>query len=987
MKLKNNNLSKVKKMKQTNCIKYAALINIVILIGSGSRLAAENKFSSQVKTCVRERLFMDFGWRFALGHANDAKKDFNYATGYFSYFAKAGYGDGPASKDFDDRPWRMLNLPHDWAVELPFDSLASYSHGYKAIGRNYPATSIGWYRKIFTIPESDLGRRMSIEFDGVHRNSVVWINGFYLGQEHSGYCGFQYDVTDYINYGGENVIAVRVDATMEEGWYYEGAGIYRHVWLNKTSPLHITPNGTFVSSEIKDHAADITTRTTIINEGKSGAIFDINQTINDAKGKAVTTCTLKRLTLSPGAANEFFCLIPVANPKLWSVDTPYLYKLITTVHLGDSLIDQYETPFGLRTLRFDSKEGFFLNGQHLLLKGTNNHQDHAGVGTAIPDALQEFRIKRLKEMGSNAYRCSHNPPTPELLDACDRLGILVIDENRLTGTNNEHFDLLKRIILRDRNHPSVFVWSIGNEEWDLEGNITGARIASTMQAFVRRLDPTRRITYANSGGWGNGISTVQDVMGFNYIFNGDIDKQHADFPGQPSIGTEETTSRSTRGVYEDDIPNAHLAPIDRTPPGHGVEEGLKFYAARPFLSGLFFWTGFDYRGEPHPFGWPQVTSQSGIVDLCGFPKDMFYYLKSWWTDEPVLHIFPHWNWKGKEGQGINVWVYSNCDEVELFLDTKSLGRKTIHQNSHLEWMVNYKPGTLLARGYKNGKEIIADKVETTGESASIKLTQDRSTIKADGEDVSVVTIQISDSKGRCVPTAENEIAFSLQGPGKIIGLGNGDPSSHEPDRYFERISHVNIDHLKAQTMPPKNNYPETNLEYNDSAWQWAVNGKGEYVVTLKDSLDVAIIRGEFNLPALTENASVSLWPKSLGEEQAMYVNGHLVAKNIKRNDPVQKYKLDHSFLREGKNIYAIVGTPLVKKFRYDNLNIDPGIIQVCLPEGTPKRKVFHGLAQVIVQSTKDPGEIILTAMSESSLKATLKLRTQITLLTPAVPAE
>ena len=974
-------------MKQATCIKYAALINIVILIGSGSLKAAESKFLSPVKTSIRERLLMDFGWRFAFGHANDPKKDINHATGYFSYFAKAGYGDGPASKDFDDRPWRTLNLPHDWAVELPFDSRASYSHGYKTVGRNFPETSIGWYRKTFNIPESDLGRRINIEFDGVYRNSVVWINGFYLGQEHSGYCGFQYDITDYLNYGGENVIAVRVDATIEEGWYYEGAGIYRHVWLNKTSTLHIAPYGTFVSSEVKDHAADITTRTTIINEGKNDATFDIDQTINDAKGKAVTTCTLKRLTLTPGATNEFSCLISVANPILWSVDTPYLYKLMTTVHVGDSLIDQYETPFGLRTLRFDSKEGFFLNGQHLFLKGTNNHQDHSGVGTAIPDALQEFRIKRLKEMGSNAYRCSHNPPTPELLDACDRLGMLVIDENRLTGTNNEHLDLLRRIILRDRNHPSVFVWSIGNEEWDLEGNITGARIASTMQAFVRQLDLTRRITYANSGGWGKGISTVQDVMGFNYIFNGDIDKQHADFPDQPSIGTEETTSRSTRSVYEDDSANAHLAPMDRKPPGHGVEEGLKFYTARPFLSGLFFWTGFDYRGEPHPFGWPQVTSQSGIVDLCGFPKDMFYYLKSWWTEESVLHIFPHWNWKGKEGQGINVWVYSNCDEVELFLNTKSLGRKTMLQNSHLEWIVSYQPGTLLARGYKKDKEIITDKVETTGEPASIKLIQDRSTIKADGEDVSVVTIQVNDSKGRSVPTSGNEITVSLQGPGKIIGFGNGDPSSHEPDSYFESTHQLLIESLRARVVETRRSYPEVEIDYNDSTWHSALSQQGEYDVKTEDTLKKAIIRGTFNLSELEYDAEIFLWPKSLGEEQAVYVNGHLVAKNIKRNDLVQKYKLVRSFLRKGKNIYAIVGTPLVKRYQYDNLNTDPGIIQVCIPEGIPKRKVFHGLAQVIVQSMKIPGEIILTATSESLLKATLKLQTQTALLQPAVPAE
>ncbi len=935
----------------------------------------------------RERLLMDFGWRFAFGHANDAEKDFNHATGYFSYFAKAGYGDGAASKSFDDRSWRMLDLPHDWAVELPFDPKASYSHGYKTVGRNFPETSIGWYRKTFLIPESDLGRRISIEFDGVHRNPVVWVNGFYLGQEHCGYYGFRYDVTDYLNYGGENVVAVRVDATMEEGWYYEGAGIYRHVWLNKTPPLHMAQYGTFVSSEVKDNSAEVAARATVANEGTSNATFNLGQAIIGADGRVVAQGELKQLTLKPSDMNEFSCLIRVAYPKPWSVETPYLYKLITTVSAGGSIVDRYETTFGIRTVRFDPEEGFFLNGEHVNLKGTNNHQDHAGVGTAIPDALQEFRIKRLKEMGCNAYRCSHNPPTPELLDVCDRLGMLVIDENRLMGINTEHLDLLKRLIMRDRNHASVIIWSLGNEEWAIEGNTTGARIASTMQSFVQRLDPTRRTTYASSGGWGHGISTVQDVMGFNYIFNGDIDKQHADFPNQPSIGTEETTSRGTRGIYEDDAANAHMEAIDRKPSGRSIEDGFDFYAARPFLSGLFFWTGFDYRGEANPFGWPQVSSQYGIVDLCGFPKDMFYYLKSWWTDKPVLHLLPHWNWKGKEGQAISVWAYSNCDEVELFLNSESLGRKTMPKNSHIEWTVNYEPATLLARGYKNGKEIITDKVETTGEPAAITLTPDRSTVNADGEDVSVITVQVNDSKGRFVPTAGNEITFSIQGPGKIIGVGNGDPSSHEPDRYFERVRQLKIEDLKAQAVQAKENYPETGIDFNDSDWPSALNQQGEYNVETKDALKTAVIRGTFNLPDFSDDTEITLWPKSLCEEQAVYVNGHLIAKNIKRDDAVQEYRLDNAILRRGKNIYAVVGTPLVRRYQYDNLNTDPGIIQVFKPSDTWKRKVFNGLAQVIVQSTRQAGKIALTATASGMSPGVLRIEALGATLRPAVPAQ
>lgn len=929
---------------------------------------------------------MDFGWRFAFGHAFDAEKDFRTGTGYFSYLTKAGFGDGAASKSFDDRGWRLLNIPHDWAVELSFDSKAGYSHGYKTVGRNFPETSIGWYRKTFSIPASDLGRRISLEFDGVHRNSVVWVNGFYLGEEHSGYYGFQYDITDYVNYGGENVVAVRVDATMEEGWYYEGAGIYRHVWLNKTSTLHVAQYGTFVSSELKGNSAEVTARATITNDGTSNAAFDIDQIIIDADGKTIATGGVKKLALKPGETNEFSCMLRVANPKLWSPETPHLYLLNTTLRTGGSVVDHYETTFGIRTIRFDPNEGFFLNGKHVLLKGTNNHQDHGGVGTAIPDALQDFRIKRLKEMGSNGYRCSHNPPTPELLDACDRLGMLVIDENRLLGTTSEHLDLLKRVILRDRNHPSVFIWSIGNEEWGLEGNITGARVASTMQAFTQRLDPTRRVTYASSGGWGNGISTVQDVMGFNYIFNGDIDKQHKDFPDQPGIGTEETTSRSTRGVYEDDSLNAQMQPTDRKqPPGRSIEEGFKFYAERPFLSGLFFWTGFDYRGEPNPYGWPQVSSQCGIIDLCGYPKDMFYYLKSWWTDEPVLHFFPHWNLEGREGKPVSVWAYSNCDEVELFVNSKSVGRKAAPKNSHVEWMVNYEPGTLLARGYKNGKEIISNQIETTGSAAKIRLLPDRSSIKADGEDVSVITVQLTDANGRFVPNANNEIAFNLQGPGKIIGVGNGNPSSHEPDRYIERVRQLKIENLKAQPVLPKEKYPEMTIDVDDTHWSFALNDQGEYNVKANVSIRTVVIRGTFVISDLTNETEVTLFPKSLGEEQAVYVNGHLVAKNIKRDDPVQPHKLDQAILRNGKNIYAIVGTPLAKRFQYDNLNTDPGVIQILTPAEPWKRKVFNGLAQVIVQSSQQAGEAILTVTADGLSNGTVKIETQTAKLRPAVP--
>lgn len=738
----------------------------------------------------RERLLMDANWRFAPGHATDVTKDFDHATGQFSYLAKTGSGSGASAPKFDDSGWRELNLPHDWAVELPFDGRGSNSHGYKAIGRNFPENSVGWYRKTFTIPATDLGKRISVEFDGVFRDSIVWINGHYLGREESGYSSFARNVTEFLNYGGENVISVRVDASLEEGWYYEGAGIYRHVWLVKTTPLHVERHGTFVTSELKDSGAEVTARVSVVNEGGDAAIFDIGQAILDGSGQIIATAQSRQLNLPAGGRSEFSHVLTVANPALWSIETPHLHKLVTTIVSNSAAVDRYETTFGIRSIRYDANEGFFLNGKHVKLKGTNNHQDHAGVGAAIPDALQEYRIAKLKEFGSNVYRASHNPPTPELLDACDRLGMLVIDENRLMGTADFHHDHLRRMIHRDRNHPSVILWSIGNEEWKIEGNDLGKRIVSTMQRWTKEMDPTRPVTVAISGGWGGGISETVEVAGVNYLGNitragFTTDQWHARRPGQPMLGTEECAFNQTRGIYFDDRAKCHLRAYDWDPSdwGASLEQAWSHYAERPFLAGMCIWTGFDYRGEPTPFGWPAIGSQFGILDLCGFPKDGMFYLKSWWGDEPVLHVFPHWNWLGREGQEISVWAHSNCDEVELFLNGESLGRKTMPKNSHLEWPVKYTPGTLLARGFKDGKEVMTSKVETTGQPAAVQLAPHRTTLAADGADVSAITVQLADAQGRMVPTADNAITFALTGPGKIIGVGNGDPASHEPDQF------------------------------------------------------------------------------------------------------------------------------------------------------------------------------------------------------------
>lgn len=767
-------------------IKKNISLALILFLGVMSVFSQNEKTS--FSTQGRERLLMDFGWRFALGHATDYTKDFTTGTSYFTYFAKTGYGDGAAAAQFKDSTWREVDLPHDWAVELPFSGDASHSHGYKTIGYKYPETSVGWYRKKFTVPASDLGRKISIQFDGVHRNATVWINGFYVGNEPSGYATSVYDITDYLNYGGENTVAVRVDASIEEGWYYEGAGIYRHVWLNKTDRLHVAQFGTFVTTELNGNNAELTVRTNVQNQHDKPSVFTIEQCLLDANNQQVLSKKLENISLNGNVDNTYFQKIKVEKPTLWSLENPYLYKLKTNIFADGKIVDSYTTNVGIRTVRFDPNQGFFLNGKSVKIVGTNMHQDHAGVGTAIPDALQEFRIKKLKEMGNNGIRTSHNPATPEMLDACDRLGMLVLDENRLMGINQEHFDLMERFMVRDRNHPSVVLWSVGNEEWAIESNEKGARITKTMQEFAQKIDSSRAFTVAVSGGWENGSGKTAQVMGYNYIVQGNIDEHHKNFPWQSGIGTEESNTIGTRGVYADDKANGRMAASNRMPENVGTESGWKFYAARPFLSGLFFWTGFDYRGEANPLVWPAVNSQFGIVDLCGFPKDIFYYLKSWWGNQPVMHIMPHWNWKGSEGKNIKVTIYSNAEEVELVLNKKSLGKKTMEKNGHLEWDVMYQPGTLVAKGFVNGTSTVSEQVETTGAPAKVALLADRSQLNADGEDVAVITVQLNDLKNRWVPTANKEIVFTLSGQGKIIGVGNGDPASHAPEQFVSTAS-------------------------------------------------------------------------------------------------------------------------------------------------------------------------------------------------------
>lgn len=778
----------MKKWSRRDALKIAAAI-------PGATAASAAPFAQLVRVALspsdsapRERLLLDFNWRFHFGHASDAARDFGFGGGDGGAFAKAGEFFAPSRAKFDDSTWQKIDLPHDFAVVLPFvDDPDLYQYGFKPVGRKYPETSIGWYRRVFEIPSADLGRRIAVEFDGVFRDAIVALNGHYLGRNLSGYAPFRFDVTDFVNYGGENVLAVRADATEHEGWFYEGAGVYRHVWLTKLNALHVGYWGVYITSKVSGNAAEVSVETEVANDSDTGTLFLVTQTILDPAGRQIKSDE-SRGSVYPWSAEKIAQTIPVQNPLLWSVENPRLYRLVTTIRLGDAetvgpVVDRCETPFGIRTIHFDANRGFFLNGERVEIKGVCNHQDHAGVGSALPDRLQYFRIAKLKEMGANAYRTSHNPPTPELLYTCDRMGMLVMDETRMFSSTPEGLSQLERMVRRDRNHPCIFLWSLGNEEPD-QGAATGARICEAMKRLVRRLDSTRPVTLAMNGSWGEGASAVVDVQGCNYFHLGNIDKLHTSFPQKPIIGSEDASALGTRGIYANDPARGYMSAYDVNKPYWGslAQDWWNFYSARPYAAGAFAWTGFDYRGEPTPYKWPCISSHFGIMDTCGFPKDTYFYYQAWWTDKTVLHLFPHWNWEGREGQPIQAWVHSNCEEVELFLNDASLGRKAMPSRGHLEWQVKYAPGSLMARGYKNGQAVAEDMRETTGAPASIKLIPDRALIAADGRDVSVISVLALDAKNRIVPIADNEITFEIIGPARIIGVGNGDPSSHEADK-------------------------------------------------------------------------------------------------------------------------------------------------------------------------------------------------------------
>jgi beta-galactosidase len=761
----------------------------VALTLAGTAAAASADAAPAPEPRRRERLEH---WRFHLGHAADVETDFGFGRDQRT-FAKAGQSAPAAMPKFDDSGWADVIVPHDWAVALPFaqgpavkDSDRGAAHGFKAIGREFPQNSIGWYRTAISVTAADRGRRIWLEFDGVFRDAIVFVNGYDVARNESGYAPFSVPIDDFLDYdGGPNVVTVRADATLGEGWFYEGAGIYRHVELVRAAPAHIPQWGTFIQSELVPDGALVRVSTDVANTSDAPAVGLLRQHVVRPDGSVVAGISETPLSLAPGETRTFEQQWIVRSPQLWSLEQRNLYQLRSEVRIGGQPVDTTDTRFGVRAIRFDPERGFFLNGKPVKLLGTCNHQDHAGVGTGIPDALHRWRVAQLQEMGSNAWRSAHNPPATALLDACDEMGMLMICEQRINSSSAEAVSELERMIRRDRNHPSVILWSLGNEE-PHQATPRGARINAELQEHVRRLDPTRPTTFAMDQGWDNGVGRVVPVLGFNYRTN-QMEAYHARHPEQPIIGTETGSTVATRGEYATDPARHIVRAYDTEHPWWATtaEEWWTIVADRPYIAGGFVWTGFDYRGEPTPYNeWPSISSQFGILDTCGFPKDNYYYYRAWWRPgELLVHLLPHWNWPGREGQPIEVWAHGNSEEVELKLNGRSLGRKAMPRNRHLEWRVPYAPGRLEAIGYNRGRVVARDMRETSGFAYAVRLTVDRRLAKA--REVVIANAMVVDARGRSVPTADNLLRFTVSG-GDVIGVGNGNPNSLEPDVASER---------------------------------------------------------------------------------------------------------------------------------------------------------------------------------------------------------
>jgi len=731
----------------------------------------------------RERLSLDAGWLF---HRGEVPPPPVKGHGASYHQAKAGGAVGAGGAEFDDSSWRRLDLPHDWAIENAFDPEENASQGYRARG-------IGWYRRYLQLPASDRGRHIELQFDGVATHSTVWVNGIVVNRNWSGYNGRAIDITPYLRFGDDiNSIAVRVDADAQEGWWYEGAGIYRHVWLVKRDPLHIATDGLYANPVQRGGRWTLPVEVQVDNSGETsrGAVVALEVTGPD--GKAVAQGDTRVSVAALGSETARLTL-QIPQPRLWSPRSPQLYRVRAVLRQPGAgplrEIDRTELHTGLRTLRFDAERGFFLNGEPLKLQGVCIHQDHAGVGVAVPEAIWEFRLRRLQAMGVNAVRFAHNAVAPEVMDLADRLGLLVMDENRNFNPSPDTMAQLEWLVRRDRNRPSVILWSIFNEE-PLQGTAQGREMARRLVAAIKRLDPSRPVTAGMHDGLfaERNASQVLDVAGINYQVHA-YDRFHREHPGQPMTSTEDTSAYMTRGAWRSDRQAQVMGSSDDEPASWGQthRDAWRHIAERPFMAGSFVWSGIDYHGEPTPFQWPSASTFFGALDLCGFPKAAFYIHQAQWVkDRTVVKVLPHWNWPGSEGQPVKVMVASNAPRVRLLLNGQPVAEQAPDRDGIVSADVPYAPGRLEAVALQGSRELARDVVETSGAPARLVLTPDRAALAGDGRDAVAVTVSAVDAQGRPVPTANLRVHFEITGAGRLIGVGNGDPNSHESSKAPER---------------------------------------------------------------------------------------------------------------------------------------------------------------------------------------------------------
>lgn len=752
---------------------------------------------SQNSSSGTQRFLFNKDWHFNLGDVA-----FPEVKGHDNTYmnAKAGQAGGAAAPEFDDHLWTVVKLPHDWAADGPIERTANLSQGFKKRG-------FGWYRKQFKLDSADRGKHLELQFEGIATHATIWLNGSLLHRNWCGYTSAYIDITAFAKYGDAiNTIAVRVDADAQEGWWYEGAGIYRDTWLIKHSAVHVLTDGVYANPVKLSSTGNqwlIPGAVVLQNSGKKTVQAQVEMSLWDAAGKLITK-NRNSIFVPALDTSSAHLKLQTNSPSLWSVDHPQLYRVKTIVKVNGLLTDSLWTTCGFRTIKFDADSGFYLNGVRLKIKGVCNHHDHAGVGVALPVSIAEFRLRKLKEMGVNAYRCSHNPPSVEFLDLCDRLGIMVMDENRNFNSSPEYVRQLQWMVRRDRNHPSIILWSVFNEE-PMQGTEQGYEMVRRMSHEVKKLDVTRPVTAAMNGGFFEtyNVSRAVDVVGFNYQVTS-YDRFHQENPALCMTSSEDVSAFMTRGAYKTDTSKHILDAYDTQFAKWGTSHrtGWKLIAERPFMAGAFVWTGFDYHGEPSPFGWPSASSFFGAMDICGFPKTAFYLHQAQWVeDKPVLHVVPEWNWPVDSiGKNIKVMALSNVERIELFLNGKKIGAQKADKYEMNTWNVPYRPGKLMAVGYTKGREVARYAVETTGKAVQVKLVPDRLMMKGDGLDAMPITVQVIDTKGRAVPDAQHKIKFELEGSGAIIGLGNGDPNSHEPEKGNERSLFNGLAQLIVQTQ-------------------------------------------------------------------------------------------------------------------------------------------------------------------------------------------